>query len=187
MEKESLLLKKLSNGEEEAFNELFTYYYPKVNQFVFCLIKQANDAEDIVQDLFVKLWIHREVMAGIQSLNAYIYRLARNAVYDYFDHQVVRSQYEFLQEKKEESYTCTDEDFFALELEHLIACVVNKMPRQRQQIYRLSRESGFSNDEIASQLGVSKKTVENHLNLALNDIRQVLSGVVLFLYSCHLI
>lgn len=181
METESLLLKKLSNGDEGAFNEIFRRYYPKVNQFVFCLIKQMDDTEDIVQDLFVKLWIHRDTMKGIQSLNAYIYRLARNAVYDYFDHQVARSQYEFLQEKKEEAYTCTDEEFFALELERLITSTVERMPKQRQHIYRLSRESGFTNEQIAGRLGIGKKTVENHLNLALNDIRQVLSLVILFM------
>lgn len=166
-------IEALSRGKPEAFELIFFHFFPKVKFFISGLIKNETEAEDLAQDVFVKIWTKRESLATISNLNAYIYRMARNIVYDYLEKEFLHENFVFDQEKKitTEQADIT-EVIYAQELEALVQIAIRKMPPQRRIIYEMSRQQGLSNEEISQQLSISKRTVEAHLFAALSNIRK---------------
>lgn len=182
-EEEQRLAQELATGSRKAFQEIFMRYYPKVRYFVLGLVKSDEDAEDLAQDIFAKLWTNRAAFAEVRNLGVYLFVLSRNMTYNYIEARQLRQ--EWLQEKPfdEEDGHSPYEDLIAKDLTLLVDLVVESLPPQRKTIYKLSREAGLSNAEIAEKLGLQKKTVENHLNLALKELRKVLL-LIPFLYLC---
>ena len=182
-EEEQRLAQELATGSRKAFQEIFMRYYPKVRYFVLGLVKSDEDAEDLAQDIFAKLWTNRAAFAEVRNLGVYLFVLSRNMTYNYIEARQLRQ--EWLQEKPfdEEDGHSPYEDLIAKDLTLLVDLVVEGLPPQRKTIYKLSREAGLSNTEIAEKLGLQKKTVENHLNLALKELRKVLL-LIPFLYLC---
>ncbi|MDR2118400.1 MAG: RNA polymerase sigma-70 factor [Tannerellaceae bacterium] len=172
-------IKKLENGDHEAFNVLFTRYYPIVKSFLTGFIKNEDLASDMAQDIFFKVWINRESVSRIISFKAYLFRMARNMVYDYYEHNAIKEKYDRKQQEDTENRYSDriEEELYARELSLLIDLAVDKMPSQRKRIFIMSRKEGFSNDEIAGQLNISKRTVENHITQALNDIRGIITSL----------
>lgn len=169
---EQELVRRLADGDQTAFRTIFMRYYPKVRAFVLGLLQEEEDAEDLTQEIFAKLWTKRASFAEVQNLGVYLYVLSRNATYNFLKtRQAQREQLSEAAFGEEEDYHSPHEDLVAKDLALLIDMVVESMPPQRRLIYKLSREAGLSNGEIAEQLQLAKKTVENHLNLALKELR----------------
>ena len=152
-------------------------YFPKVKYFIFGFVKSSAIAEELSQDVFMKIWENFDKIIFIECRDAYIYRIARNIA---LDHITQRN-------KEKESYgnnlklsenNSIEEEIDAKELQLLIELTVNSIPPQRKKVYKLSRIEGISNDNIAKKLNISKKTVENHLNIALNKIRKTISTIL---------
>ena len=174
---EKQLLEAISKGDEKAFKTFFLYYYPRAKGFIGGLLQSQEEAEDISQDIFLMLWNNRSSLNTITNFRAYLFRICKNAVYRHIERALLFKSYQQKQTEKNTSIPAsneTDDDIQLKELELLVAMVVEKMPPQRKKIYRMSRESGMSSDEIAQILGINKRTVENHLSQALTDIRKVL-------------
>lgn len=171
---EKHILTEVATGNIKAFEQLFLHYQPKLVAFLTGLTHDKEVSRDMSQDLFFTLWNNRERLANVQSFSAYLYQMARFTAYDYFDRLEVADKYtnEFLLKN---SFTQSDEEaLFAKELQHLIDEAVERMPPQRKLVYVLSRKQGFSNEEIALQLGINKRTVENHLTTALTTLRKII-------------
>lgn len=169
----------LREGDTEVFEDIFIAYFGKVKYFIKGLVKSDSDAEELAQDVFVKLWINKQSVDPEKSLNAYIYTMARNAALNHLKRIFIHSNY--LKECQREETACvTEEMILAHETELLIELSVGSMPPQRQTIYRMSRNEGIENEEIAKQLGITKKTVENQLSLALQELRKVVSLLFIF-------
>lgn len=172
---ETLNIKALTLGNHSAFHFIFTKYASKIKSFIYHIVKSHNVAEDLTQDIFVKLWIQRELLMQIHSFDAYIFHMAKNAALDYVKANGIRQSY--ANKIPLHSFEIHIEgEYFAREIEILIQLTVNQMPKQRRHIYEMSRHEGLKNDEIAKQLNISKKTVENHITLALREIKQ---GIIL--------
>ena len=161
---EKLLVSQFSQGSHIAFKALFMRYYPKVRSFIMGLVKSESEAEDLTQEVFLKLWTHREKFCEVEVFGTYQ------------DSQ----RTEWVEESTD---TTPYEELVAKDLQLLIDMVVENMPPQRQMIFRLNREAGLTNAEIAEKLQISKKTVENHLNLALKELKNALLFFI-FLYLC---
>lgn len=180
---EQYLLEELSRGNQEAFQKIFEQYYAKIHYFINGIIKSDDEAEDLCQEVFVKIWINRANFVDVRNLGVYLYVLSRNLTYNYLESkQTSQSRMEEQPFDEEDSHSPLD-DLVAKDMQLLIDMVVEGMPSQRKIIYKLSREEGFSNAEIAERLQISKKTVENHLTLALRELRNALLSC-LFLYFC---
>ena len=108
--------------------------------------------------------------------------MARNALFNYYDHSLVCEKYDAELLFRPLVTDDTEELLFAQELKGLIDLKVEQMPPQRRQIFRMSRVEGLNNDEIAAHLNISKRTVENHLTAALSDLRRMLKIVLLLFY-----
>ncbi len=171
---ESVYLDKLGKGDHNAFNLLYLQYSPKVKHFLLGFIKNQEEVDDMVQELFFKIWTNRQSIAQVHSFQAYLFRMARNIVYDYYEHTTVKANYSQKQLGKPFYSDLIEEELYAKELLLLIDAVVDKMPEQRRKIFLLSRKESLSNEEIADRLNINKRTVENHLTAALSDLRKVI-------------
>lgn len=177
MEKDKV--EALSKGNHKAFEDLFITYFQRVKLFICGIIKSEADAEELAQDVFVKLWTNREAINIEKPLGAYLYAIAKNKAFNFLKHKSVEQAYTDSLPFYDD--VATPEDvLFAREISLLVEVAVNEMPVQRRRIYILSREKGLSNSDIAEKLGISKKTVENQLSLALQELRKVISLFFLF-------
>lgn len=175
-------VKALSSGDSKAFELLFLRYQPKLVYFFAGFVHDDEIAQDLAQDLFFNLWNNRSKLSGIRSFQSYLYQMARNILYNYYDHSLVQEKYGMAQFLSPSVSDDLEEQLFASELQALINHKVDQMPPQRRQIFRMSRTEGLSNEEIANRLNINKRTVENHLTVALADLRKILK-VVLLLFS----
>lgn len=164
----------------QKFEGFFLDYYPRVKGFINGLLQDAEEAEDLSQDIFMSLWQNRGNLKQIDNLDAYLFRIARNAVFRYIERSLLFKNYQSRQLSDDNSDLYEIEsELNAKELELIIAIAVERMPSQRRKIYQMSREQGLSNENIARELNISKRTVENHLTQALADIRKILFWVIM--------
>lgn len=175
-------LAKLARGEHRSYEILFTYYHPKVYHFISGFVKD-EEAYDITQDIFCKVWQNREKMAAISSFKSYLFAMARNAIYNQYEHQLIVQKYSSLSDENKNEYTLEDE-LQAKELYLLIEMYVEHMPEQRGRIFKMSRMEGFSNEEIAEKLHLSKGTVENNISIALAELRKF---ILIFICLRHIL
>lgn len=180
-DEELILLKQLSEGGYAAFDTLFMFYQPKVKAFLKGFIKVDEEASDMTQEIFYKIWINRESIAQVISFKSYLFRMARNMIYDYFEHSLVRQNYEKKLLDKPQYTDLIEDEFHAKELEILIDISIEQMPEQRKRIFKMSRKDGLSNEEIAHRLEINKRTVENHITQALSDLRKAIKSAYILL------
>jgi RNA polymerase sigma-70 factor (ECF subfamily) len=171
---EESYVKALCKGDQKAFEILFLQYQPKLVFFLYGFIKDNEQARDMAQDIFLSIWNNKEKLAEVKSFKAYVYKMAKNAVCNYYDHIIVNDKFVADQLTHSPDSENTEETIFANQLQEMINMAVSQMPPQRKQIYMMSRIEGMSNTEIAERLNINKRTVENHLTAALADIRKAI-------------
>ena len=178
---EHIELKRIAQGDMEAFKTLFFRFQPRLVNFLTGLTHDKEISRDMSQDIFLVLWRDREKLSSIKSFSAYLFQMARYVAYDYFDKLTVSEKYAEELLNNPTLSESNEENLFLQELQELINRTVEEMSPQRRLVYKLSREKGYSNEEIAQQLNISKRTVENHLTAALAILRKVLYSL-LFIY-----
>jgi len=174
-------LQAIASGDIQAFERIFLLYQPKLIFFLRGFLHNEEISRDMAQDIFLSLWVNREKLVDIQSFSSYLFQIARYNVYNYYDRLFIQEKYTIEQVRQMNDRYSVEEALFLKELENHIESTVNQMPPQRQRIFRMSRYEGMSNEEIAQQLNISKRTVENHLTAALSDLRKVLLLLCLFI------
>lgn len=179
LDKEDILLKAIAEGDEDSFKRVFVHYYPKVRCFLGQFISVQEDVMDLAQNIFVKIWLQRQLLPMIRSFGAYLYTMSRNAALDYGRTHKVSIPLSDSTDRTEDYGT--ESEFFAKETQMQMAEAIRKMPPKRKRILILSRLEGKSNSEIAAEMGVTKKTVENHLYLALKELRKITKAIAIFL------
>jgi RNA polymerase sigma-70 factor, ECF subfamily len=167
------LFTKVKEGDEKAFEVLFRAYYPFLCMYCTRLIKDASAAEEIVQELFVKLWEKRSQIMIESSVKNYLFRAVKNHCLNYIKHNHIKSEYNRkMLEASEPSSQETDEP--DADLMQLIEESISSLPDKRREIFRLNREEGLKYREIAEKLNISIKTVETQMGLALKTLREKL-------------
>ncbi|WP_313380072.1 RNA polymerase sigma-70 factor [Proteiniphilum saccharofermentans] len=174
-------LANLSEGDHRSYELLFLAYHPKVFHFLCGFIKNEEEAYDMAQEIFYKVWVNRVSMAEVRSFKAYLFSMARHMIYNHYEHNLVKEKYTLDQLAQSETYE-PEQNLFAKDLSFLIDLVVSQMPEQRQRVFTMSRKEGFSSDEIALRLKIHKRTVENHISNALSDLRRALQYVSFLLF-----
>lgn len=182
------LLTRLSEGRKDAYEELFARYYTKVRKFIGSVLFDSVDADDLAQNVFLKVWERRRDLAAVDSLDAYLFTVARNEVCDCVRKHKVNEK--FLDSVKDPDDYISDMriEYDTRKITDIVSECVGNMPPQRRMCFVMSREMHLTSQKIAERLNISKRTVDRHLSLALKDIRdalgKVLSGIVLFIVSC---
>lgn len=170
---EKLLFLRLLEGDENAFTQIFHHYGKKVFLFVFKKTKSATIAEEIVQEIFLKLWENKHRLIHIENYQSYIYTMAINKVYDYF-RQIANNKklIEGLWAQIEEMKNMSEEIILQKEYTTIIQEAVENLSPQRKIIYLMSRQQNLSHSQIASRLNIAPSTVNNQLTEALRSIKR---------------
>ena len=166
------LFQQLAEGDERAYEQIYHHYNKRLSLFALKIVRDPFLAQELLQDIFVQLWVSRALFAEVKYPSAYLFNMANNKMRDYLrkmasdarllDHLVLRNT---------ELSNETEELVDFRESVVIVEKAVSELPEQRRIIYELSRKQGLSHDQIAEQLGVSRQTVKNNLVLALKHIR----------------
>lgn len=181
---ERSLLEGLRRGDKECFRTIFEENAPVFLAFARRLLRDTDAAEDVVQNVFMRLWIVRERIDPGRGLRNYLLVAVRNEIYCYLRmaFQARREPRSALREP-EDSAPGQDSELSARDLRRVVDRIVEHMPARRREIFLLSRQQHLSNAQIAQRLGLSVRTVEKHIELALQEIRRALPVSILLLVS----
>lgn len=173
---------RIQSGDRNAFELFFKEYYEKLVVYGIRFLNDQADVENIVQEFFVKFWENQTQLDINESLSAYAYRSIRNACLNELKHQKVKSKY-----INETTHTSTDvyhEDPVEVdELKLKIASAIGVLPDRCRQVFLLSRDEGKRYKEIAQELDISEKTVENQMGKALKILREKLGEFLVVLIA----
>ena len=166
------LFRLIAGDDQMAFSELFRRYDKRIYPFVLKMIRNSALAEEITQEIFIKLWQHRAKLSSIDRPEAYILTIAARHTLDQIKKRLNENKMlQGLLASKEGSHNDTEEKLLLRDRAALIQLAVDQLPPQQKSVYELSRLEGMNYDQIAQQLQISPNTVRNHLVKALRSIR----------------
>lgn len=171
------LLQQLSSGNEEAMKYLFERYYNQLLKYVAVFIKSNQVAEELVMDVFMKIWLGRDIVMQIDNLDAFLFRVAKNKAIDFLRSaarndglkQLLYDRIDMIASER------SDTALLVQEYEEKIREAINLLSPQRKKVYMVSREEELTHDEIAGRFGISRHTVNNHIVMARQFIRHYLA------------
>jgi RNA polymerase sigma-70 factor (ECF subfamily) len=175
IEKELLL--RVAHGDEEAFNTLFHAYVPRLHTLIMKVTRSEGVAKDIIQEVFLYLWIDRESLAEVEVPQNWIFKMAYNRSYTWLARQASRNRKynELRQQNPAEGDDSLEHTVFLHETARLIREATVLLPEQARKIFQLSREAGLKAAEVAEQLGISVQTVRNSLVRSVKFVREYLA------------
>jgi RNA polymerase sigma-70 factor (ECF subfamily) len=167
---EEQIIQGIREGNQLCFQSVFSDYYDRLCQYAFTILRDMDEAEDLVQTMFVKWWERREEIIINQTVKAYLYRSVYNLCINELEHRQVKQKHldhttqEWANEKQQP-------EVFPNELEESISSAINQLPEQCKIIFKMSRYDELRYTEIANKLGISPNTVENQISKALKFLR----------------
>ena len=172
----------LAQKDEAAFEQVFKTHFKRLHAYAFTILRDEVEAEEIVQQVFFKLWERNENLSLSGSVSSYLYRAVHNESLNYIKHQKVRSNHQL-----HVAYSMKNEvehpakKVMAGELEKKIHTALNELPEQCRTIFQMSRFDELKYREIADKLDISVKTVENQMGKALKLLREKLVDFLIFI------
>jgi len=175
LDKRDKLIEGLKRGDKAVFETVYREYYMPLCYYCLRYTERIEDAEEIVQDLFLKLWIKHKELEINSSLKAYLYRAVQNYALNYLSKKKTKNKYLMIQgghvfDNFEKGNSKLEEE----ELRIILKEAILKMPEKRRHIFELSRFDGLKYGKIADKLSISVKTVETQMTKSLKYLRVVL-------------
>ena len=170
------LVRRIRAGDERALEVVFRAHYAGMASFVQRFVRSPDLAEELVQDVFLKLWTKREQLAEIETFRTYLFRAARNTALNYLRRAKLERRWREEQGTDDDPPTTFAADDETVEQEVAVAVqeAINKLPPRCREIFLLSRDGGLTYAEIARSLEISVKTVETQMGRALKSLRSSL-------------
>lgn len=172
---EDAIIRRLRKGETSAFDEIYNLYSRNVYRFAYSFLKSKQDSEEIIQEVFLKVWKNRKTIDEYFSFKAFLFTISYNLIIDEFRKRLKDNKYrEFFANRVDHLSMDTEKTIEYHELNNRYADAVEKLPERRKMIYKLHRDEGLPYKEIAAKLKISERTVENQISQALKYLRSML-------------
>jgi RNA polymerase sigma-70 factor (ECF subfamily) len=182
------LFEELKAGNKTAFEQIFRFYYQDLCRFAMFLSLSPEDAEEIVQEMFFKLWQNHTSLTVPVAVKSYLYASVKNAVLNKHKHEKVKSA--FIESNSSLEFDLDSSEIMenAESLKN-IENAINQLPEKRREVFIKCKIDGLKYKDIADELGISIKTVENQMGEALKFLRQKLSGkeFIVALLLCNIL
>lgn len=170
------LLEQLKAGSEKAFTQIFDHFRGTVYGVALKILKSPVLAEETVQDVFLKLWLKRAELGAVKRLDAYLFVMARNFIFD----RIKKMSYETGAQTSLVNHTSSVDDTEYLVRQHqcqqLLQEAIDRLPPQQRQVYHFAKTEGLSHEMIAEKMQLSTHTVKKHMAMALQAIRKYLDS-----------
>jgi len=173
-------IERLRNGESAIFENIFRYYFQPLLEFAYYYVNDEQDSENIVQDVFMHLWRHKENLKSDIDLKAYLYAAIKNKSLNYKRHQKIEKQYTELKIYIPDTIEMPDETVHRKDIEQAIEKAIQELPEKRRIIFCMHRFEKITYKEISQIYCISIKTVETQIRRALLFLEKQLS---IFLHS----
>jgi RNA polymerase sigma-70 factor (family 1) len=163
---EKELLRQVADGDERAFTRLFDHYHQRLGIHIYRITRSEEIAEELVHDVFLKLWLNRELLSGVDNFAVYLFVVSKNAALNALK-KIASEKLKFtgLDDVTENPSEQPDDYRYVL-----IDEAIDQLPPQQRQVYMLSRHQRLSYHEIAFQMGISRETVKKYLQIATASI-----------------
>lgn len=169
--KEPELIRLIKQGNQDAFKVIYEKYWKKLYGVALLRMTRA-DAKDIVQEVFISLWMKRENLIITNSLSSYLYTAIKYKIINYFESNLVKNNYlNSLHKAAIEFENSTNEIINVKDLEQIIESSNKNLTPKVKEVFELSRNDNLSNHEIAQKLNVSDQTVRNYISIALKSLK----------------
>lgn len=171
-ENDIVLVSLLKKGEIKAFDTLFYKYNKKIYRFSFSLLKNKEDSKEIVQEVFLRIWKKRDSLDLKKSFKSLLFSITYHLIIDQLRIRMKELEYrKSIKDYFQISSSAIDSSLdHSIIIEH-IESAVEELPAKRKRIYKLSREKGLTYNDIAKELGISTKTVENQIHLSIKHLK----------------
>lgn len=162
----------LAKKDQSAFEQVFKTHFKSLHAYAFTILKDEDEAEEIVQQVFFKLWERSENLSLQGTITAYLYRAVHNESLNYLKHQKVKANHQlYVAYSMKSQADHAPGKMMSKELAHHFHEALNELPEQCRTVFQLSRFEEMKYREIADKLDISVKTVENHMGKALKLLR----------------
>lgn len=169
---ENILIDRFKNGDHSAFEMIFRFYYPGLVLFAKQYVLYEEDAEEIVEDFFIRVWQKRHQINQADSLKPYFFTSIKNSSLNYLHHKKHKDK--LIQEiiQLSENNLLYQPDVFVIsDLQDAIRKAIQSLPPKCREVFILCRVNGLKNEDVATKLNLSKRTVETHVSNALKQLR----------------
>jgi RNA polymerase sigma-70 factor (family 1) len=166
------LFNRVAEGDEAAFKELYQKYAPQLWPFLMKLTKSEDASDELIQEVFIRVWINRDQLDNIDNPRAWLYRIASNQAHNWFNKNILERKAAVKHQQNTPEDATIDTNLHLRQMMMAVNTAVSELPQQRRTIYRMNRDRGMKAAEIAQELNISVFTVKNTLAASVKFIRQ---------------
>jgi RNA polymerase sigma-70 factor (family 1) len=179
MDNDPILLGQIANGDENAFRQIYTQFYKRLYYFAFAMVRTRESAEEIVEDVFVRIWQQREGASAIRNLRIYLYTATKNSALNYLSQksrQNITEPFDHLDIGLDGSAGTPEQIMINAETHRKIQTAVEALPPRCKMIFKLVREDGLKYREIAEILNISVNTIDVQMAIAIKKITSAIEA-----------
>ena len=181
---EAKVLEEVAQGNEAAFRILYDIHHRRVYSFALFLTHSEVLAEEVTQEIFIKIWNHRAELSKICQFDAWLKTIVRNQCYTFLNRlakeRLILQEINNLGEKASDN---TEEKILYNDYNRILQKVLTRLPEQQRKVFMLSRQEGIKHEDIARQMGLSINTIKSHMKAALKNIRLIIGTQTLELLA----